>query len=268
MRPGQRRGHNSCAETVDIESYADSCALLVYILQKEAVMPVQFSLTDNPLTPDPNDKKATTQPTGTIGVDELVDRIIDQGSTVNKADIQGVFTGFSHALGNALLEGLNVITPWANFKTGVKGVFNGVGDTFDRSRHQVCVNVSPGAELRNLVKSQATATKVEAVKPAPNLIDFTDLNSGERNSLLTPNGMGRVLGYRLKYEHNDPQQGVFFVAADNTETRVEVVGTNKPSEMIFLIPALATGEYILQARASFGTEDIRTGSLDDVLTVS
>ena len=231
-------------------------------------MSVIFTLTDNPLTTEPQDKKATTQPKGTIDLDGITDRMIDQGNTVNRPDINAVFTGFAPTVANALLEGLNVVTPWAVFRTSIKGVFNGMSDNFDRSRHQICVNVTPGVELRNLVKTQATATKVEGVKPAPNLIDFLDVNSGERNSLLTPNGMGQLLGYRLKYDHSDPQQGLFFVAGDNTETRVEVVGTNKPSELMFLIPALAPGEYTLRVRASFGTNDVRAGDLDAVLSMS
>jgi hypothetical protein len=64
-------------------------------------------------------------------------------------------------------------------------------------------------------------------------------------------------------------QGIFFVAADGTATRVASVAWNGVTKHIFLVPALTAGEYALQVRASFNSNgDVRVGELVDRLMVS
>jgi hypothetical protein len=88
--------------------------------------------------------------------------------------------------------------------------------------------------------------------------------------VLTPGGMGQVVDHRLKFDPTDANQGVFFVAEGGGATKVDVVGRNKPGELMFMVPAgLASGDYTLEVRATIhGSEDVRTGALDATLTVS
>jgi hypothetical protein len=82
--------------------------------------------------------------------------------------------------------------------------------------------------------------------------------------------MGQVVGHRLKFDPEDAAQGIFFVADDGTETKVAVVGRNKPAELIFMVPGdLDAGEYTLEVRATLhGSNDVRVGALEAPLTVA
>jgi hypothetical protein len=233
-------------------------------------MPINYVLFENNLTSDPDDYMALVQPTGTADLEAVIERMIQQGSTVVKADILSVLEDYHSAIENMVLEGMNVNTPSANFGASVKGVFEGQADGFDPSRHQLTATVSPGKRFRKAIKERGQATKQEAVKPMPNLLEYTDLNSGERNSVLTPGGMGQVVGHRLKFDPADANQGVFFVAEGGGATKVDVVGRNKPGDLMFTVPAgLAAGDYTLEVRATIrGSEDVRTGALGATLTVS
>ena len=124
--------------------------------------------------------------------------------------------------------------------------------------------------LRRALRERGQVVKQEAVRPSPSLLDYVDLNSGERNGPLTPGGMGQIIGHRLKFDPDDTAQGIFFIAEDGTETRVSVVGRNKPGELMFLVPdGLASGEYRLEVRAILkGSKEVRRGRLDEVLTVA
>jgi len=87
--------------------------------------------------------------------------------------------------------------------------------------------------------------------------------------VLTPGGMAQVTGHRLKFDPADAAQGVYFVAEGGGETKVDVVGRNKPAHLMFIVPqGLAPGDYTLEVRATVYSEDVRTGALDAVLTVS
>ncbi len=93
--------------------------------------------------------------------------------------------------------------------------------------------------------------------------------SGERNSVLTAGGMGQLTGHRLKFDPADANQGIFFVAEDNSATRVEIVGRNKPGDLMFTVPALSPSDYRAEVRVIMsGGVQIRTGALLAMLTVS
>jgi hypothetical protein len=199
----------------------------------------------------------------------VIERMVNQGSTVVKADILSVLEDYHTAIENMVLEGMHVNTPGANFGVSVKGIFNGQADGYDASRHQVSPAVSPGRRFRHAIKERAKPMKQETIKPEPNPLEFTDINSADRNSLLTPGGMGKLIGHRLKFDPLDDTEGIYFVAEDGTETKVAVVGNNKPGNLLFLIPdSLTTGDYTVEVRTKLGSESLHIGVLDAPLTVT
>ncbi len=232
-------------------------------------MSIKYVLHENHLTPDPDDFRALVQATDTADQDDVVDRIIQQGSTVTRADILSVLEDRATAIENMVLEGRKVTTPLANFGASIKGVFDNPEDSFDPSRHQLLGIVGPGKRYRRTVKDRGQADKRESIKPTPNILSYFDINSGERNSVLTSGGMGRITGHRLKFDLADPEQGVFFTPTGGAPVRVTRVGKNIPGELMFLVPdGLAAGDHELTVRAVFGTDDVRTGTLAATLTVS
>lgn len=233
-------------------------------------MPINYVLQENHLTSDPNDYMAMVQPLSTVGEAQVIQRMIEQGSTVNRPDILASLEDYFSAVESLVLEGNNVNTPLANFGASIKGVFEGQGDGFDAARHHLRARVTPGARLRKTISARGSASKQETIKPRPNPQEFTDINTGERNSVLTPGGMAQILGHRLKFDPAETVQGIFFVASDGSDAKVDVVGGNKPAELMFLVPdSLVSGDYTLEVRAVLPQRtDLRRGSLDAVLTVA
>lgn len=231
-------------------------------------MPIQYVLHENNLTSAPGDYAAMVQPSASAELEDVIERVIEGGSTISRPDIFGVLEDFVRAIENMVLEGISVNTPLANFGVSIKGVFDGQADSYDPSRHQVTATVTPGKRLRAAVRKRAQVVKGEALKPRPNPLEYTDLNSGERNSVLTPGGLGQVIGHRLKFDPTDANQGIFFVG-DAGATRAEVVGRNKPGELMFIVPAgLASGDYTLEVRAIVYSEEVRSGALAATLSVT
>jgi hypothetical protein len=234
-------------------------------------MTINYSLAENNLTSDPDDYVAMVQPVATAGLEDVIERMVAQGSTVTRADIVSVLEDFHSAVESMVLEGMNVNTPGANFRASIRGMFNGQSDGFDAARHQVWAIATAGSRYRKAIRDRAEVIKQEAVTPRPNPLEYTDMNTDERNSVLTPGGMGQIVGHRLKFDPGDAAQGIFFIAEDGgAETKVDVVGLNKPGSLMCVVPAgLAAGDYVLAVRAAWRDgEDVRTGTLDEVLTVS
>jgi hypothetical protein len=212
---------------------------------------------------------ASVRPGRPADMEEIIERIAEHDSTVSKPDILCVLEDFFTAIERLLLEGHNVNTPLASFRVGIQGRFKGPNDAFDPARHRIVARVSSGARLRKTVADRATAIKQETSKCSPSPNEYVDVNSGARDSALTSGGMGQLFGYRLSYDPADAQQGIFFISADGGEERVEVIGRNKPHELMFTVPVLAAGSYTLEVRTILNdNHEIRCGRLEAALTVA
>jgi hypothetical protein len=100
-------------------------------------------------------------------------------------------------------------------------------------------------------------------------VQYLSLSNGHTPNTLTPGGMGKLIGERLRYEPSDPAQGLFLIAADGSERRLPTDGVILPGSVVFMIPAdLAPGAYRLEVRVRFEPETLSLGRLKDVLTAA
>ena len=235
-------------------------------------MPIKYALFENNLTADPDDYTAMVQISGSAAGDDLVQDIIDQGTTVNKPDILAVTAALKLACQRRVEQGQRVnYFGMVEFFPRIQGVFTGPLDGFDAARHRVDIGANPGSELREAVRTGAGVEKVEAVKPSPSPIEYRDINSDTTNDTVTLGGIGQLSGSRLKFDPGKADEGLYFIATAGGETKVPTVQKNKPSQLVFLVPTLVAGTYHLEVRARMarGTSarELRTGRLDAVLTV-
>jgi hypothetical protein len=226
-------------------------------------MPIEYYLIENKLTENLNDYRALVTPSRSLETADVIRHMIERGSTITRADILGVLEDFYAALQSLLELGASVNTDFSNFSSSIRGVFTGITDPFDQSRHQITPVVNPGKRLRAFYRSRLSAVRVEPGVSRPVLLEFTDYATDERNSLLTPGGLGSISGHRLKIDTDNPDQGIFFLHSGGTEYRAQTIADNKPSRLIFLIPAgLLPGEYTLEVRTD------KKGQLQETLTVA
>jgi len=230
-------------------------------------MDVKFELRKNHLTGN-GDYRARVIHAGVAGIEEIVDHIERQGSTVTRTDILGVLEGFHNAVESYLLKGFKVHTPTANYGIGVKGSFEQADLDFDPTRHRVVGVVTQGRRLRKTLRERCRVARTDpSVKP-PTLLTYLDANSGEHGATLTPGGLGRVVGHRLQFDPADPAQGITLVDGDGGETRVTVVLDNTATRLTFQVPnGLAPGGYTLEVRTANAKGTPVTGVLDETLTV-
>lgn len=238
-------------------------------------MPVKYALFEYNLTSEPNGHAAKVQITGTARLEQIAQRMADQGSTTTKADILAVLEDAERAVISYLLEGYRVqFGELAEMYPRIKGIFNGAADAFDPARHSVDVVANPGTRVRNDVRARATTQKVDAVPPAPAPMEFVDLGSGTHNDEATNGSIATVNGSRLQFNAAQADEGVFFVPTGGGAAIVIPVANvqkNKPAQLVFLLPAAAAlppGTYRLEVRArQKDSVQLRSGRLDATLTV-
>ena len=232
-------------------------------------MSIKYSLIPNHLTADPEDHMAIVQDQATRTIDDIIEEMADRGSTVTKADILSVVEEYQAVIAKFLANGDSINTPLFRTTASISGVFANQADNFDRSRHYVRLNVNPGSRLGEIAED-LPVEKVQAIKVRPVLDLFKDFNSGTQDETLTPGGAAEIRGSHLKVDTAEADQGVFFIAADGTETKAQTIMRNMPANLIFMVPdSLVSGEYDVEVRSILrGHNDMRTGRLDSALVVA
>ncbi|MEL7585123.1 MAG: DUF4469 domain-containing protein [Prolixibacteraceae bacterium] len=97
---------------------------------------------------------------------------------------------------------------------------------------------------------------------------FTDMTTGEVNAVLTPGGPVVIKGTRLKFDADDPEQGVFLQSENRQLLRIGGVLRNVFSQIVLMVPTdLSPGAYQLIIKSRLNTQQIRTGELSHDLRV-
>lgn len=229
---------------------------------------VKYFLRKNSLTSDPNDYFAVVKQNATVGYDAIIEKMIDRGSTVTKAEAMGVIEEFFSAMSYLLELGNNVSLDYIKIRNSIKGKFVGEEDGYDPARHQLKLNVTPGKRLLESL-SRLSPSKIDTTVVAPSPRSFLDVDSGTVNQVLTPDKQAKITGSQLKFDPLDATQGVFFVATNGTATKATAFATISPSTLVFLIPStLVAGDYVVQVRAiPNGNKSLKEGRIPAPLTV-
>lgn len=231
-------------------------------------MSIKYVLQKNNLVEEDNKFAASVRIAGTAGLEEIADRIVDQGTTVRKPDVLAVLENMLTACDSMLLEGLRVqFGGLVDLFPKIKGSFDGPTDTYDPARHQIDIAAAAGKRLRDRFRTSATLERGEAIKPVPSLVSFvqTPLSGG---LIVMNGGIGTINGYRLRVNTAAADEGIYFV---NTVTSAVVKAANlqrnTASMLVFLIPTLAAASYRLEVRTRYTPEgELRIGKLDGILT--
>lgn len=225
-------------------------------------MYLRYGLILNHLTDDPNDYMAIVTDNETMSIEDIVERMIGKGSTVTKAEALSVIEEFNYAVVDAVSNGKNVNTELFKVYPSISGVFVNKSDGFDQSRHAVRLNINAGKRLAEAA-AKIDLKKVDVPVAKPILQEFTDLKTKVRNESFTPGQIASLRGSLLKIDEADEKQGIFFIAADGTETKVSDIVKNMPSELMFFVPdSLTTGSFQIELRTIFKNyKSMRVGRL-------
>ncbi|RKE04405.1 DNA-binding domain-containing protein [Marinifilum flexuosum] len=211
-------------------------------------MTVRYGLGLNHLTEDPGDYLAVVTECTTSNAKKIMERMMGKGSTVTKAEGLSVIEEFEYAVVEEVKEGNIVSTDLFRISPSISGVFKDENDSFDPSRHSIKLNISPGPRLQEII-SKIELKKVAISTAEPVIEKFVDLKGKAVNESFTPGQMASIQGSFLKFDEEDTNQGVFFIAADESETRASDFIKNKPSELMFFVPdELTSGKFQLEVR--------------------
>ncbi|WP_309398466.1 DUF4469 domain-containing protein [Cerasicoccus maritimus] len=230
---------------------------------------LKYTLHQNPLNGDAY--MATMTPSRAVEIEEIIKQMKLLGSTVTEADIRAVVTELLRVVEHQLLAGRSVnLGGIVRLWFGIRGKFVDEHDAYDADRHELYLHAVAGQPFRKRIQGSVVPEKIETVDRAPRLYRLIDKGSGQDSATLTPGRNAIIKGKRLKFNEDQPDEGVFFIhQPSNVETRADEITRNDPQELTFLIPpeleAGADYKVVIRTRA-LRTNDIRSGTLDAILS--
>jgi hypothetical protein len=229
-------------------------------------MTVDFFIVKSPLAAHPTGHAARVKTKHTITFEKLVDEVANRNTTVAKSEVLSVLEDFFETVEEALQDGDTVVTPHTVLRPSIQGNFDSATDEFDPQRHKIIVRISPGKRLRKAMRD-VDVRKVEWDPPHPRPLTWYDVATEMQYGPITPGGDGHIIGSGLRFDPDDPRQGVFFIAADGTATRAENMVLNTPGLLTLHNPMLPAGPYRIEVRALVNNHEVRAGQIDAIMTV-
>ena len=183
-------------------------------------------------------------------------RHAEGGSTITRADAVAVLTAAAEWVRRRAFEGREAeLGPLGRSRLGMKGTFDTIPDRVEDADVTLTISwVLPGRMKRAVAKAGADLVRqrVEPDPKRPNIAEARRILPGgipdDRPGRYVPGGAVRLYGARLDYDAALPDEGVFLVADDGTESPVERVVTNEPKQVLFLMPDAAAGPYRILIR--------------------
>lgn len=207
---------------------------------------INYALRENLLTADPDDCMAQVVDVRTYTQDDITKEMVKRGTSLTEADIAAYQKLEVEVYKDIIAGGGSLNTPLINTSFSITGVFTGMTDSFDKSRHAIKLNVNAGAALKEAA-AQAKAQKTEAASTDPYITSVTDKVTGDSGTVKTGSVM-ELTGSRLKFDASDAEQGVFALTANGT-VRCEPVIENKPARLLVMLPAsIEAGDFTIEVR--------------------
>ena len=234
---------------------------------------LKYSLRENLLTAAPDDFMAQVQDVRSYTLDEIIDAMMQKGSTLTRADVAAVLQIYGEVCASVIADGCALNTPLMNTALSISGVFNGANDAFDKKRHAVNLNITAGTALKAAV-GKVKCEKTGTTSTDPYINEVKDIVSGTVNAELTKGAVVQITGSRLKFDAKDAAQGIFFVPETGNPVRAAVIAENKPARLMAIIPAdLEAGTYYIEVRTKMDTKGktlktLKTGKFNKPLTVT
>jgi hypothetical protein len=167
--------------------------------------------------------------------------------------VEGVFDAIEAELHARLPHRPVDLGPLGSYALGVRGSLEDPDAPLPEDV-EIHINVQADDDLEEDVARAVVLEKAERRVAEPIINYFLDIETESRDQYTAAN-IGRLIGEHMKFDQSDDTQGVFFVAEDGAETRVNTYSHVAGKRVEFLIPPALEGPQTVVVRARFGADE-------------
>ena len=209
---------------------------------------IRVYLYENLLTENPNDFSAKVISERSLTVKEICKTAVKRGGAPSTAEaMEHNAMLFLKEMAYQLMDGFSVNAGYFTANAQVRGVFNNEKETFNPQKHSILFRFNQGELLRREIPN--IEVQVMGLGEVDIVISHViDSKTGSVNDLITPGGMLKIKGGKLKIVGDNGTIGVYFKRDNEGEPyRVQDrdIIVNNPSELIVEVPDMPSGSYQL-----------------------
>ena len=214
---------------------------------------LSFSLQKNRLKGRKGEYYAKSYRAGTYTEEDIVDKIVEFNSTIQRPDALGVMSVLRSVIIKALSDGYNVNLALFRITSSVTGLFENSLDTFKEKRNYVRYRLTKGTALRAAEANAPTPQKVDSPLPNPQIKEVLNGITKVNTNVLRGKAI-ELRGVNLRIEGEDKACGLWFVDANNQSVKAEEIIDNQTKRVTALVPAdLAPGEYTIKIVSQYSS---------------
>ena len=212
-------------------------------------------MVDNAVTTDDKtDQILQLESAGKVDIEAIYKEMFNKTTGIQPETIQHVVQLYHRTITDFLLTGCTVNTGLFYASPSFQGVYK---DAWDPEKNSIVVNFQTGKELRESIAQ--TKVVILGQKASAMQIDHIINLKTKAEDGNAPRGGGiRIEGRELKVVGDAEEVGVFLVNALDVEEQLldEQILTNKPSELVLLIPNdLTEGAYTLRITTQYSSSN-------------
>ncbi len=173
---------------------------------------------------------------------------VTQETALTESEIRGVAAALARRRDEALLAGRRV-----DFGELGRYVLN-LRATLDRADaslppdYEIALLADVPRSAADRLRSRVTVERCQVSAYQPLIHSFYDATSRQTDALYTVGASARINGAFLKFDQDDAEQGVFFVAGDGSAVRATVYVSIGASSITFDTPDGLSGAQLVQVQ--------------------
>jgi hypothetical protein len=215
---------------------------------------VVVELYDWKFSDSPDEHSGRVAISKSLSEEDLINIAIKEGTDLNAATLRAAIDILKRIAFREIANGASVEFGPGFFYLAVKGSFIGDHAQWDPKVNSLQMKVTPGAELRAIIKD--IHVNIRGMASSGTVINIlTDMASGEEDTRLTPGGAVSLDGLKIKIAGDDSRNGLTLIHQGSGEeyaVPLTSMPMNKPKKIIFIVPPhLPPGDYKLRLTTQF-----------------
>jgi len=199
---------------------------------------------------------------GSYNREMIIERMLEMGSGITKADILGVLTNYEKAIKNICLEGNKVtLEGFMQFTPAISGTFSSETDVYDPMINDVYITAQISTVYNSDFKKKAVIEKIPMDIKRPMLIEVIDIAGKSINDSITQTSIVSINGEFLKFDITETDEYLKFIDANDQKNVINITVIQKltDKEIVFMFPATSILEGYFEIATKSETTTLKVG---------
>lgn len=208
-----------------------------------------------------------------VDYDRLIDTMAKGRTTLTKTDILAAMQLYREEMQRLLAEGRTVKTPTGSFYLCAAGSLGSLEEAFlpkdQGNNHEVRLHHRTERSFEDEILGDLRIVREERPDFGSPLLRSALPVGGDASDAIRSGGLFQLRGLRLRFDHKEAGQGVFFIGAAGAEVRSPFYPMILPGSVMAAVPdTLAPGPYTVALRAAVNGKDVRESRLEGVVVAT